>query len=92
LSSAQSYADGLVSGIETVTEDFVRSLVDGVQAVANDAQALATEAKEGVDYVASTLADMITNFDSWVQSSIEWLLDFWIETEDESEEYKKGGV
>lgn len=90
LSAAQSYADGVVDAISAVTEDFVYAVVAGVETIANDAQALATDALNGVDYVAGVVDDIMINFDLWVQGSINWLLDFFIETEDESETYKSG--
>jgi phage-related protein len=87
-SDAVNYAEALFSGVEDAARDAAADLVSGVQGSVDALSSTVDDVRGGIDEVSGALTSLITDFDSWVQTSLEYLLNLFIEKETESEKYR----
>jgi len=86
---AVNYAEALFGGVSDAAREAATDLVSGVQSSVDALSSTVDDIKAGIDDVAGGLTLIVTEFDLWVQNSIEYLLNLLIESESESEKYKE---
>jgi len=99
LDEAKTYVDGVAGAFADIAKDAIFDLITPIEDRVSDVEAGTTEVKslvdvlkDGVDSVVGGLTTLVDTFDDWVKNSIEYLLNLFIETEDESKKYREEGV